>query len=33
MNKCKANKRLSLVLEIYDLNGYQLSILPKIYFK
>lgn len=31
MNKCKSDKRLSLVVEIYDLNGYQLSILPKIH--
>jgi len=30
MNKCKGNKRLSLVLEIYDLNEYNYSLLPKI---
>lgn len=31
MNKCKSDKRLSLVVEIYDLNGYQLSNLPRIH--
>jgi hypothetical protein len=31
MNKCKSDKRLSLVVEIYDVNGYHLSLLPKIH--